>query len=81
MRRTAYLSLMAVASATLLAACSGMPGMKSGMSFFVTSVNPGKGGDLGGLAGADRHCQALATCCLANCFPASLSRNLVRAGD
>ena len=31
------------------------------MSFFVTSSNPGKGGDLGGLAGADRHCQALAS--------------------
>jgi len=31
------------------------------MTFFVTSVGPGKGGDLGGLAGADRHCQTLAT--------------------
>ena len=30
------------------------------MSFFVTSVGPGKGGDLGGLEGADRHCQVLA---------------------
>ena len=30
------------------------------MSFFVTSVGPGKGADLGGLAGADRHCQSLA---------------------
>ena len=30
------------------------------MSFFVTSVGIGKGGDLGGLAGADAHCQALA---------------------
>lgn len=30
------------------------------MSFFVTSAGPGKGADLGGLAGADRHCQALA---------------------
>ena len=29
-------------------------------SFFVTSHGPGKGGDLGGLAGADRHCQSLA---------------------
>ena len=31
-----------------------------GMSFFVTSVGPGKGADLGGLEGADRHCQTLA---------------------
>jgi hypothetical protein len=29
-------------------------------SFFVTSENPGSGGDLGGLAGADAHCQSLA---------------------
>lgn len=55
------------AAALLLAACGAM---RSGtgsssmgtspMSFFITSTNPGKGGDLGGLAGADRHCQALA---------------------
>ena len=30
------------------------------MTFFVTSVGPGKGADLGGLEGADRQCQALA---------------------
>ena len=30
------------------------------MSFFITSAGPGKGADLGGLAGADKHCQALA---------------------
>src|SRR5258705_4384304 len=30
------------------------------MTFFVTSVGMGKGGNLGGLAGADAHCQALA---------------------
>ena len=33
---------------------------QANMSFFVTSVGPGKGGDLGGLAGADKHCQDLA---------------------
>jgi hypothetical protein len=32
----------------------------NGLSFFITSSNPGKGGDLGGLAGADAHCAALA---------------------
>src|ERR1700751_205427 len=31
------------------------------MSFFVSSVGEGNGADLGGLAGADSHCQALAT--------------------
>lgn len=30
------------------------------MSFFVTSVNPGKGADFGGLAGADAYCETLA---------------------
>jgi hypothetical protein len=33
---------------------------QSKMSFFVTSVGSGSGGNLGGLAGADKHCQALA---------------------
>ena len=30
------------------------------MTFFVTSQGPGKGADLGGLTGADKHCQDLA---------------------
>jgi len=30
------------------------------MTFFITSAGPGKGADLGGLKGADAHCQALA---------------------
>jgi hypothetical protein len=33
---------------------------QSTMTFFVTSHGPGKGADLGGLAGADKHCQDLA---------------------
>jgi len=47
-----------------LAGCAGMQAWDTGpkaMTFFVTSVNPGKGADFGGLAGADAHCQALAT--------------------
>ncbi len=35
-------------------------GAPAPMSFFVTSVGLGKGADLGGLAGADMHCQMLA---------------------
>lgn len=31
-----------------------------GMSFFITSAGPGHGANLGGLAGADRHCLTLA---------------------
>lgn len=55
------LVLTARASAVLLAACAG--GGKdgsSGLGFFVTSVESGKGADLGGLNGADQHCQRLA---------------------
>lgn len=37
-----------------------MGGNKSVTRFFVTSKGLGKGGDLGGLAGADAHCQMLA---------------------
>jgi hypothetical protein len=32
----------------------------SPMTFFVTSAGSGKGADLGGIAGADKHCQSLA---------------------
>ena len=32
---------------------------QSDMSFFITSAGPGKGGDLGGLSGADQLCQLL----------------------
>jgi hypothetical protein len=34
---------------------------QSGPSFFVTSQGGGKGADFGGLTGADKHCQTLAT--------------------
>jgi hypothetical protein len=33
---------------------------QNSMTFFVTSAGPGKGADLGGLAGADAHCAKLA---------------------
>ena len=36
------------------------PAERAEMGFFVTSQGLGNGGDLGGLAGADAHCQALA---------------------
>jgi hypothetical protein len=52
-------SIAALASATWLMhdawSAAGSP-----MTFFVTSTGSGKGADLGGLAGADSHCQALA---------------------
>jgi hypothetical protein len=47
-----------------LVLCLGLLGsaqaQQANMSFFVTSVGEGKGADLGGLAGADKHCQTLA---------------------
>ena len=36
------------------------PPQSPAMTFFVTGNGPGKGADLGGLEGADRHCQTLA---------------------
>lgn len=54
--------LAAAVGASLLAACASAPqGPNPGaMTFFVTSVGPGSGANLGGLEGADRHCTALA---------------------
>jgi hypothetical protein len=51
--------VLAATSAALLAACAMTP-TTGPMSFFVTSVGVGNGADLGGLAGADAHCQKLA---------------------
>jgi len=40
--------------------CLNASAQQANMTFFITSAGPGKGGDLGGLAGADAHCQSLA---------------------
>ena len=54
------LTLIALSTAAVLAtACASMMEDKS-MSFFITSANPGHGGDLAGLVGADAWCQKLA---------------------
>jgi hypothetical protein len=59
--RTGVLSLavLAISFATEAAAQNQQPPQPP-MSFFVTSTSIGDGGNLGGLAGADRHCQNLA---------------------
>jgi hypothetical protein len=55
-----------LASATMLVFCAGSGAQAQqvpqapNMSFFITSSSLGKGGDLGGLQGADAHCQQLA---------------------
>ena len=48
-------------AAAVLAGCAGMSNPSNPTTFFVTSANPGKGGDLGGLAGADAFCEKLAS--------------------
>jgi len=56
-------TLAGAAGALALAGCAGGPSMGDGgggMSFFITSVGLGNGGNLGGLEGADKHCQSLA---------------------
>jgi hypothetical protein len=52
--RIAAVGLLAAAAATVLDA------QRPPMTFFVTSVGLGSGGNLGGIKGADAHCQALA---------------------
>ena len=54
---------LVVAVATLLAQlpAQAQAPQSPNMTFFVTSVGLGKGADLGGIEGADRHCQQLAT--------------------
>jgi len=59
MLQTTRLALLA-SMALLASAPAPAEAQQSSMSFFVTSVGPGKGADLGGLEGADRHCQSLA---------------------
>jgi hypothetical protein len=50
---------LGLAASALLAACATGP-TTGPMSFFITSVGSGQGANLGGLAGADAHCQKLA---------------------
>ena len=49
-----------LASAPLLTLGLGAQAQQANMTFFVTSAGSGQGADLGGLAGADKHCQDLA---------------------
>lgn len=60
MQERGRMVLWAAAGLVGLAGCAALQSGPPGMTFFVTSAGPGKGGDLGGLDGADRHCQNLA---------------------
>jgi hypothetical protein len=50
----------ALAVVALFSAAPASAQQAADMTFFVTSAGIGKGGDLGGLEGADKHCQTLA---------------------
>ena len=60
MQSVLRLFLITMVMALVLHATARAQAQQTPMTFFITSVGSGKGGDLGGLAGADRHCQALA---------------------
>lgn len=64
MKKSQFLFISVV---IVLLGCSGSytqqeeaPVQQEEMSFFITSEGPGNGADLGGLEGADQHCQMLA---------------------
>jgi hypothetical protein len=61
MRELIFASMAIVAGSLLSCAAVAVTGDTSKMSFFITSVGPGNGADLGGLEGADKHCQKLAS--------------------
>ena len=64
-----FVVLLALAALTLVACDQQAPNTEPStgpmpaqdMSFFITSEGPGNGANLGGLAGADAHCQMLAS--------------------
>jgi hypothetical protein len=60
MRVALRLSILLSISLLSLAGTVSVEAQSADMSFFVTSAGPGKGADLGGLAGADQTCQTLA---------------------
>lgn len=60
MTRIASPFALSLAAVALIALGAPAQAQQNTMSFFVTSAGLGKGADLGGLAGADAHCQALA---------------------
>jgi hypothetical protein len=58
-RRTGLSIIASVALLLSLGGSTGGQAQQSEISFFITSAGPGKGGDLGGLSGADQLCQLL----------------------
>ena len=54
------LKLLAATALIALGSTAALHAQQAGMSFFLTSAGKGDGANLGGLAGADAHCAALA---------------------
>ena len=52
--------VLAVIGLVAAGATAAQEGQEAELGFFITSEGPGNGADLGGLEGADAHCQALA---------------------
>ena len=61
MNRTMRVSMLASVAVLAIGVSAPVQAQQNAMTFFVTSEGPGKGGDLGGLNGADAHCAKLAT--------------------
>ena len=51
---------LVIAALCLMGLVTQAPAQDTSMSFFITSKGLGDGANLGGLAGADAHCQQLA---------------------
>jgi hypothetical protein len=60
MSKTMRVAMLASVAALAFGMAAPAQAQQNAMTFFVTSEGPGKGGDLGGLAGADAHCAKLA---------------------
>jgi hypothetical protein len=54
------LKLAAVLFSAAIMAAAASSASAQEMTFFITSAGPGDGANLGGLEGADAHCQSLA---------------------
>lgn len=61
LNRTLIASALLIAAHTAIAQQAAPAAPAQPLGFFVTSTGVGKGADLGGLTGADAHCQKLAT--------------------
>ena len=60
MQKTIRATWLSMAGVIAMAGCASMQPTPKDMTFFVTSTGSGKGANLGGLDGADAHCQSLA---------------------